>query len=67
MAIRHCLFPFKSVGLGSEGEPLVLDIPKKLSSERYLRMLRYWSAVVTTKNQGVDLLSETVVKELESA
>ncbi|MBA0831469.1 hypothetical protein Goarm_015935 [Gossypium armourianum] len=60
-------FPFESVGLGSEGQPLALDIPKKLSFEGFLRMLRSWSAVVTAKNQGVDLLSENVVKELKSA
>ena len=39
----------------------------KLSFEGFLRMVRSWSAVVTAKNQGVDLLSEMVVKELESA
>ncbi|KAH1080602.1 hypothetical protein J1N35_020363 [Gossypium stocksii] len=60
-------FPFESVGLGSEGQPLALDIPKKLSFEGFLRMLRSWSAVVSAKNQGVDLLSENVVTELESA
>ncbi|OMO57229.1 Methyltransferase type 11 [Corchorus capsularis] len=60
-------FPFESVGLGSEGEPAALDIPKKLSFEGFVRMVRSWSAVVTAKNQGVDLLSEKVVKEFESA
>ncbi|KAK8587680.1 hypothetical protein V6N13_086661 [Hibiscus sabdariffa] len=60
-------FPFESVGLGSEGKPLALDIPKKLSFEGFLRMLRSWSAVVTAKDQGVDLLSENVVKGFESA
>ena len=30
-------------------------------------MLRSWSPVNTAKDQGVDLLSESVVKELESA
>ncbi|KAE8694116.1 putative methyltransferase PMT26 [Hibiscus syriacus] len=60
-------FPFESVGLGSEGEPLALDIPKKLSFEGFLRMLRSWSAVVTAKDKGVDLLSENVVKDFESA
>ncbi|XP_021274585.1 putative methyltransferase DDB_G0268948 [Herrania umbratica] len=64
---RTLPFPFESVGLGSEGQPLALDIPKKLSFEGFLGMLRSWSAVVTAKNQGVDLLSEMVVKEFESA
>ncbi|XVF16924.1 hypothetical protein REPUB_Repub10bG0072800 [Reevesia pubescens] len=64
---RTLPFPFENVGLGSEGQPLALDIPKKLSFEGFLGMLRSWSAVVTAKNQGVDLLSEMVVKELEIA
>ncbi|EOX92621.1 hypothetical protein QUC31_003730 [Theobroma cacao] len=64
---RTLPFPFESVGLGSEGQPLALDIPKKLSFEGFLGMLRSWSAVVTAKNQGVDLLSQMVVKEFESA
>ncbi|KAI3451629.1 hypothetical protein Pfo_008294 [Paulownia fortunei] len=60
-------FPFESVGLGSEGNPIALDIPKELSFEGYLRMMRSWSAIETAKEQGVDLLSEGVVKELEAA
>ncbi|KAB1210527.1 hypothetical protein CJ030_MR6G010823 [Morella rubra] len=60
-------FPFESVGLGSEGKPLLLDLPKEISFEQFLMMLRSWSAVNTAKDQGVDLLSEAVVKELESA
>ncbi|KAG8383909.1 hypothetical protein BUALT_Bualt04G0063100 [Buddleja alternifolia] len=51
-------FPFESVGLRSEGSPLALDIPKKLSFEGYLRMIRSWSAIVTAKENGVDLLSK---------
>lgn len=64
---RTLSFPFESVGLGSEGQPLALDIPKKLSFQGFLRMLRSWSAVVTAKKEGVDLLSEMVVKELQTA
>ena len=30
-------------------------------------MLRSWSSVTTANDQGVDLLSESVVKEFESA
>ncbi|CAB4267908.1 unnamed protein product [Prunus armeniaca] len=60
-------FPFESVGLGSEGNPLPLDIPKQLSFEGFLKMLRSWSAVTTAKDQGVDLLPEKVVKEFEGA
>ncbi|KAJ6740936.1 hypothetical protein OIU79_000954 [Salix purpurea] len=59
-------FPFESVGLGSEGKPLELDIPKELSFDGFLKMIRSWSAVVTAKEQGVDLLSQSVVQELET-
>ncbi|KAH7861890.1 hypothetical protein Vadar_032244 [Vaccinium darrowii] len=64
---RTLPFPFESVGLGTEGDPLALDIPKELSFDGFLRMLRSWSAVVTAKEKGVDLLSERVVKEFEWA
>lgn len=60
-------FPFENVGLGSEGNPLAVDIPKELSFEGYLRMVRSWSAVVAAKEKGVDLLPEDVVAELEAA
>ncbi|KAJ4715381.1 S-adenosyl-L-methionine-dependent methyltransferase superfamily protein [Melia azedarach] len=64
---RDLPFPFESVGLGSEGKPLELKMPKELSLEGFLRMLRSWSAVNIAKEQGVDLLSEKVVKEFEHA
>ena len=60
-------FPFESVGLGREGQPVSLDIHKKLSFDGFLRMLRSWSAVTTAKDRGIDLLSERVVKEFETA
>ncbi|KAF8377084.1 hypothetical protein HHK36_030457 [Tetracentron sinense] len=64
---RTLPFPFESVGLGSEGEPLLLDMPMELSFDGLLRMLMSSSAVATAKDRGVELLSEGVVKELESA
>ncbi|KAM1406503.1 hypothetical protein ACFXTH_001166 [Malus domestica] len=60
-------FPFQSAGFGCEGSPLALDIPKKLSFEGFLKMVRSWSAVNTAKEQGVDLLPEKLVKEFEVA
>ncbi|KAI3706197.1 hypothetical protein L6452_23778 [Arctium lappa] len=59
-------FPFEDMGLGREGSPLKLDIPKQLSFEGVLGMLKSWSAVVTAKERGVDLLSESVVEGLEN-
>ncbi|GFQ03677.1 putative methyltransferase ddb_g0268948 [Phtheirospermum japonicum] len=60
-------FPFESVGLGREEDPLVLDFTKEVRFEGYLRLLRSFSAVASAKEEGVDLLSEEVVKELEDA
>lgn len=60
-------FPFESVGMGSEGEPLKLEMPKTTSFEGIVRMFKSWSAVVTAKEKGVDLLTESLVSELETA
>ncbi|XP_062000336.1 uncharacterized protein LOC133717645 [Rosa rugosa] len=64
---RTLPFPFESVGLGREGEPITLEIPRELSFQGVERMLRSYSAVPTAKDQGVDLLSEDVIKELQRA
>ncbi|XP_030941036.1 uncharacterized protein LOC126703232 [Quercus robur] len=66
-AYKALPFPFESVGLGCEGKPQLLDMPKELTFEGFLRMLMSWSAVITAKDQGIDLLSESVVKEFENA
>ncbi|GMH11379.1 hypothetical protein Nepgr_013220 [Nepenthes gracilis] len=60
-------FPFESVGLGSEGEPLPVDIPKQLSFAGFLGLLRSSSAFTAAKERGVELLSGEVVEELEVA
>ncbi|CAK7354738.1 unnamed protein product [Dovyalis caffra] len=60
-------FPFESVGVGCEGQPLELDMEKEMSFEGLLKFLNSISAFNTAKEQGVDLLSEKVAKELESA
>ncbi|KAA8531246.1 hypothetical protein F0562_005955 [Nyssa sinensis] len=64
---RTLPFPFESVGLDSEGKPLPLDIPKELSFDGFVRMLRSLSAVTMAKETGMDLLSQGVVNEFESA
>ncbi|CAO2203876.1 unnamed protein product [Urochloa humidicola] len=58
-------FPFKDIGLGWEGEPVNLDMEHDMSFEGLIGMLRSWSAVTMAKQQGMDLLGERVVKELE--
>ncbi|GMH11380.1 hypothetical protein Nepgr_013221 [Nepenthes gracilis] len=60
-------FPFEAVGLGCEGAPLAVDIPKEMSFDVFLRMVQSWSAVTTAKEKGVDLLPKVVVEGLESA
>lgn len=66
-AYKTLPFPFQDVGLGCEGKPLQLDIPKQLSFEGFIRMLKSWSAVMTAKENGVDLLPEEMVKDFETA
>ncbi|KAB2621174.1 methyltransferase [Pyrus ussuriensis x Pyrus communis] len=64
---RTLPFPFESIGLGSEGQPVALEIPKEVSFEGVLRMLRSSSSVHTAKDQGVDLLSQEVIEEIQRA
>ncbi|KAK9110300.1 hypothetical protein Sjap_018360 [Stephania japonica] len=64
---RTLPFPFESVGLGSEGAPLMLEMKQEASFEVCLRVIKSWSVISTAKEQGVDLLNEGMVKELETA
>ncbi|KMT14065.1 hypothetical protein BVRB_4g078920 [Beta vulgaris subsp. vulgaris] len=60
-------FPFEEIGLGREGHPMELEIPKMVSFKGFMEMLKSWSAVTTAKEKGVDLLNENVVTELMNA
>lgn len=60
-------FPFEEVGLGREGRPVGREIATKMSFGGYLALVRSSSAVAKAAERGVDLLSEGVVRELESA
>lgn len=62
---RNLPFPFDDVGLGREGEPAGLDMEHETSFAGLVGMLRSSSAVTTARQQGVDLLDERAVKELE--
>ncbi|KAL3718056.1 hypothetical protein ACJRO7_003231 [Eucalyptus globulus] len=64
---RNLPFPFESVGLGCEGQPAQLEMPREMSFETLLSVLRTASAVATAKQHGVDLLTDDVVKEFETA
>ncbi|XP_010527066.1 PREDICTED: uncharacterized protein LOC104804456 [Tarenaya hassleriana] len=60
-------FPFESVGMGSEGEPIALDIPHKLSLKGFVGFLRSWQPAVKAKEQGVELITDDLIKEFEEA
>ncbi|KAL3718060.1 hypothetical protein ACJRO7_003235, partial [Eucalyptus globulus] len=64
---RNLPFPFESVGLGCEGQPVQLEMPREMSFETFLSVLRTMSAVATAKQHGVDLLTDDIVKEFETA
>lgn len=64
---RTLPFPFESVGLGSAGQPVPLEMPKEMSFEGVMRMIRSSTAFITAKDQGVDLLSQEVIEELQRA
>ncbi|XP_051141101.1 uncharacterized protein LOC127258341 [Andrographis paniculata] len=61
---RTLAFPFESVGMGEEGNPVEVEMVKELSFDQYLGMMRSWSAVRMAMDEGIDLLSEAAVKEL---
>ncbi|KAF2284456.1 hypothetical protein GH714_021981 [Hevea brasiliensis] len=64
---RTLPFPFESVGVGCEGQPETLEMTKEMSFQGFLGLVRSSSGVNTAKEQGVDLLSENVVKDFEKA
>ncbi|KAM1014701.1 hypothetical protein ACFX2I_044544 [Malus domestica] len=64
---RTLPFPFESVGLGSEGQPVPLEMPMEMSFEGVMRMFRSSSAFNKAKDQGVDLLSQEVIENLQRA
>ncbi|KAL9809965.1 hypothetical protein AtNW77_Chr5g0094441 [Arabidopsis thaliana] len=42
-------------------------MPKTTSFEGIIRMFKSWSAIVTAREKGVELLPESLVRELETA
>ena len=54
-AYKTLPFPFESVRIGCEGKPQ-LDIPRELSVEGFLKILRSWSSVATAKDQGIEFV-----------
>ncbi|KAF7852155.1 hypothetical protein BT93_L0545 [Corymbia citriodora subsp. variegata] len=64
---RNLPFAFESVGLGCEGQPVELEMPREMSCETFLRVQSTSSAVATAKQNGVYLLTDDVVKEFKTA
>ncbi|XP_010547882.1 PREDICTED: putative methyltransferase DDB_G0268948 [Tarenaya hassleriana] len=60
-------FPFESIGLGSEGNPVPFNIPHKLSLNGFLGFLRSWQPVVKAKEQGVELVTPTLLRQFQAA
>lgn len=64
---RNLPFPFRSVGMGEEGQPLMMTMMRQMSFQRWLVTMRTCSAVITAKECGVDLLTEDVVEGFAEA
>lgn len=64
---KNLPFPFQSVGLGEEGNPLKLSLTREMNFGTFVGWMRSSSAAGTAKEKGVDLLPEVVVREFEKA
>ncbi|CAA7046189.1 unnamed protein product [Microthlaspi erraticum] len=60
-------FPFESIGMGSEGKPVTLDIPHKLSLKGFIGFLRSWQPAMKAKEHGVELVDEKLISKFEEA
>jgi len=60
-------FPFESIGMGSEGKPIMLDIPHKLSLKGFIGFLRSWQPAMKAKERGVELVTEDLISKFEDA
>ena len=60
-------FPFDDVGLGKEGEPAKMEMRKEVSFEGISGLIRSWSPVNAARENGLDLLTDETVEDLEVA
>ncbi|CAH8268566.1 unnamed protein product [Arabidopsis lyrata] len=60
-------FPFEAIGMGSEGKPITLDIPHKLSLKGFIGFLRSWQPAMKAKEKGVELINEDLITKFEEA
>lgn len=64
---RTIEFPFEPVDGMEDTAPVEFVTVKEMDLETYLTYLRSWSAYQTAKEKGVELLTESVVGDFESA
>jgi len=67
---RKLPFPFEPVlenGVGSEGNPLEMEMEIQLSLKRYLVFCNSSNAVVTAREKGVELLDEKALRRFKEA
>ncbi|XP_010427085.1 PREDICTED: putative methyltransferase DDB_G0268948 [Camelina sativa] len=64
---KTLMFPFESIGMGSEGKPITLDIPHKLSLKGFIGFLRSWQPAMKAKEKGVELINEDLMTKFEEA
>ncbi|XP_010527093.1 PREDICTED: probable S-adenosylmethionine-dependent methyltransferase CRG1 [Tarenaya hassleriana] len=60
-------FPFRNIGIGSEGNSHALKLHSKLSLEGFKNYLKSWQLIVKAKGKGKDLLTKRVMSDLEDA
>ncbi|XP_078152133.1 uncharacterized protein LOC144547379 [Carex rostrata] len=58
-------FPFESVGYGSEGSPMELDMGFEMTFDEFIESLKTGSPFVKAEEQGVELLSDEILKEMK--
>ncbi|XP_078152139.1 uncharacterized protein LOC144547382 [Carex rostrata] len=58
-------FPFESFGYGSEGSPMELEMEIKMTLDEFVQSLKTASPIVKAKEQGVELLSDEILKEMK--
>ncbi|XP_078150398.1 uncharacterized protein LOC144545724 [Carex rostrata] len=58
-------FPFESLGYGSEGSPMELDMETEMTLDEFVDTLKTTSSFIKAKEQGVELLSDEILKEMK--
>ncbi|KAJ4780522.1 S-adenosyl-L-methionine-dependent methyltransferases superfamily protein [Rhynchospora pubera] len=62
---RTLPFPFESVGYGSEGSPIELDMEIEMTLDEFMELLKTRSATIKAKEQGVELITDEILEEMK--